>query len=520
MHRPSSRIATRHPSRVMSLGARLGSFSHALRDPRRCPAGGTRDSGTGARCRRGGRAAHRRLRSAARGRSARPSASPTPAGACSGGSTGSARSWRGRARGTSLSQLRKRLRRLRAWCATSSPTSSSSSRDAGRPALRAAVRARPGPGGISAPPAWDRRTKCSLVAVLDSGTQYDHPDLKDNIWHNSGETKNNGKDDDRNGYVDDYYGADVTDEQGQRRRRRRPRHARRGDHRRPRGQRRGHRRRVLVGEGHAGPVHGLAAGGARRRTPSPGSTTRSTRARRSSTARSARRRSPRRCRTRSKHAQDKGVLLVVAAGNDGDSIESKPVYPASFTNGNILTVAATTQRDSLASFSNYGSKSVDLAAPGDDIHSTYPKSAYKSLDGTSMAAPLVAAAAAMLRAADSDLSYKDLRSALKATVDPLPALAGQDGDGRADQPGTGPRSRVVAAGRSGRRPARPPLEERRGTARRRGRRSRRSACRARRPATRRRRARACRRGRGPDPDALVGTLARHVLAAPSRRRAR
>ena len=101
------------------------------------------------------------------------------------------------------------------------------------------------------------------------------------------------------------------------------------------------------------------------------------------------------------------------------------MYPASFTNGNILTVAATTQRDSLASFSNYGSKSVDLGAPGDDIQSTYPKSKYKSLDGTSMAAPLVAAAAAMLRAADSDLSYSDLRSALKATVDPLPGLAGK-----------------------------------------------------------------------------------------------
>jgi subtilisin family serine protease len=126
-----------------------------------------------------------------------------------------------------------------------------------------------------------------------------------------------------------------------------------------------------------------------------------------------------------KAAQDKGVLLVVAAGNDGHSIDAHPVYPASFTNGNLLVVAATTARDTLADFSNYGSKSVDLAAPGDGVQSTYPKSSYRSLSGTSMAAPMVAGAAAMLRAADSSLSYKELRSALKETVDPLPALDGR-----------------------------------------------------------------------------------------------
>jgi subtilisin family serine protease len=101
------------------------------------------------------------------------------------------------------------------------------------------------------------------------------------------------------------------------------------------------------------------------------------------------------------------------------------MYPASFTNGNILAVAATTARDTLADFSNYGSKSVDLAAPGDGVYSTYLGSGYKALDGTSMAAPLVAGAAAMLRAADSGLSYKDLRAALKDAVDPLPALKGK-----------------------------------------------------------------------------------------------
>ena len=64
-------------------------------------------------------------------------------------------------------------------------------------------------GAIAAPQAWDARTSCSKVATLDSGVQYSHPDLAGNIWHNPHEIKDNGKDDDHNGYVDDYYGVDV-----------------------------------------------------------------------------------------------------------------------------------------------------------------------------------------------------------------------------------------------------------------------------------------------------------------------
>ena len=326
--------------------------------------------------------------------------------------------------GTSVSQLRERLRRLRLVRYVEPDFILEKSATPDDPLYAQQYALGSGSGGISAPPAWDQRTKCSLVAALDSGTQYDHPDLKDNVWHNSHEKKNNGKDDDRNGYVDDYYGADVTDGSGSG------------------GDENGHGTHVagiVAGRGDNGAgiagacwsgklmpirfmdsrgrgstsdaVAGLEYAvheGAKIVNCSFGSTSKSSA-----------------LQDAVKHAQNKGVLLVVAAGNDGDSIESHPVYPASFTNGNILTVAATTQRDALASFSNYGSKSVDLGAPGDNIQSTYPKSKYKSLDGTSMAAPLVAAAAAMLRAADSDLSYSDLRSALKATVDPLPGLAGK-----------------------------------------------------------------------------------------------
>ena len=125
------------------------------------------------------------------------------------------------------------------------------------------------------------------------------------------------------------------------------------------------------------------------------------------------------------YAKKKGVLLVVAAGNDGDDIDSKPTYPASYTSSNIITVAATTQLNQLASFSNYGKSGVDLGAPGDKIVSTYLGSTYKTLSGTSMAAPLVAATAAMLRSQNGDLTYSELRSAIRNHVIATSPLAGK-----------------------------------------------------------------------------------------------
>ena len=122
------------------------------------------------------------------------------------------------------------------------------------------------------------------------------------------------------------------------------------------------------------------------------------------------------------YAQDKNVLLVVAAGNDGDNIEKEPLYPASYTDSNILAVAASTSTDTLASFSNYGSTSVDVAAPGDDIYSTYLGGGYKVLSGTSMAAPYAAGVAALLRKQESDATYGQLRKAIREKVDKPPAL--------------------------------------------------------------------------------------------------
>jgi thermitase len=282
----------------------------------------------------------------------------------------------------------------------------------------------PSGADVAAPLAWNRATKCSKVAVLDSGVDKDHPDLRSNLWINKGEVSGNGKDDDHNGYVDDYYGVNILKGKGS----------------------------GLDDNGHGTHVAGIIAAAGNNDagvsgicwkasvmsvkfldSRGRGGTSDAVEAidyaihedakiincsfgtsSKSSALQDA-----------VEHAKAHDALLVVAAGNDGEDIEKHPSYPASFTDGNILTVAASTPADTLADFSNFGSKSVDVAAPGDDILSTVRGGSYGTKSGTSMAAPLVAGAAAMLRQADSKATYGDLRTALRTDVDKPPALNGK-----------------------------------------------------------------------------------------------
>ena len=118
-----------------------------------------------------------------------------------------------------------------------------------------------------------------------------------------------------------------------------------------------------------------------------------------------------------------GQLVVTAAGNSSSDIDAIPEYPAAYDLPNIISVAATTQDDHLAVFSNYGAANVDVAAPGEHILSTLP-GGYGFADGTSMASPHVAGVAALLLAAHPTWTVSQIRDRILATVRPIKSLTG------------------------------------------------------------------------------------------------
>jgi thermitase len=276
---------------------------------------------------------------------------------------------------------------------------------------------------IDAPTAWGTRSSCAKVAILDTGIDTDHPDLKSNVYK-SEDKPNNGKDDDKNGYVDDTYGYNTINGKGS------------GED----------------DDGHGTHVSGIVGGRGNNdvgvsgtcwstkllavkfmNSRGKGSTSDAIEgidyavkqgfkiincsfgsSSKSSSLKDA-----------VDYAQDHNALLVVAAGNDSENIDKHPLYPASYGDSNILAVAATTSTDTLASFSNFGSEAVDVAAPGDSIYSTYLGGGYRVLSGTSMAAPYAAGVAALLRKQESNATYGNLRYAIRHKVDKPPALNGK-----------------------------------------------------------------------------------------------
>lgn len=124
-------------------------------------------------------------------------------------------------------------------------------------------------------------------------------------------------------------------------------------------------------------------------------------------------------------ANDNGMLFPVAAGNNKSNNDTTAYYPANYDVPNVVAVAATDNRDLLASFSNYGLTTVDLGAPGVNILSTYPSNRYAWMSGTSMATPHVAGAAALVLSACGALAPSSLKDVLLANTDRVNSLVGK-----------------------------------------------------------------------------------------------
>lgn len=125
-----------------------------------------------------------------------------------------------------------------------------------------------------------------------------------------------------------------------------------------------------------------------------------------------------------KRAQQKGILFVAAAGNESNDIdkEGKKYFPGAYQLDNIITVAATDIRNNKIASSNWGLTNVDVAAPGNNIHSSMHNGQYGYLTGTSQATAFVTGLAALIKSANPSLTYTDIKDIIMASVDKVPGL--------------------------------------------------------------------------------------------------
>ncbi|MDP2713370.1 S8 family serine peptidase [Rheinheimera sp.] len=127
---------------------------------------------------------------------------------------------------------------------------------------------------------------------------------------------------------------------------------------------------------------------------------------------------------------DAGILFIAASGNDGGDADAAPMYPAAYDLDVIVSVASTDRNDNMSDFSNYGLTSVDLGAPGSAILSTIPGGGYATYSGTSMASPHVAGAAALLWSVNPEITPSEMKTILMDSGDSLPALEGKTVSGK------------------------------------------------------------------------------------------
>lgn len=285
---------------------------------------------------------------------------------------------------------------------------------------------------IDANLAWDVTTGSSSVVVgcIDTGIRKTHEDLAANIWTNPGEIAGNKKDDDGNGYKDDTWGwnfyantSNPNDDNGH------------GSHTAGTVGASGNNGKGIAGvawncklaalkflsrtgsgatSGAISAINYCVGKGIKLSNNSwggPGSSS---------------------LQTAIANAGAAGHLLVVAAGNGGsdgvgDNNDTVPTYPASYTNANILVVAAINNDGGLASFSNYGPTSCDVGAPGVMVASCYNSSntSYVYMDGTSMACPHVTGVAALVWSRYPAWTFSDVKNRIMSTTTATSSLSGK-----------------------------------------------------------------------------------------------
>lgn len=292
---------------------------------------------------------------------------------------------------------------------------------------------------INAPEMWKHiiGDKKIIIAVIDTGINYNHPDLKNNVWVNPGEIPGNGIDDDGNGVIDDVHGFNALENNGD----------------------------PMDDHGHGSHCAGIIGAQGQNAVGGSGvmqeATIISCRFLGASGEGSVEGAIDclnylRKLKTRSENPvniiatsnswggpenskaleeaiqlhQDEGILFLAAAGNETANNDVSSTYPANYPLANIIAVAATNHRDEKSWFSNYGKRTVHVSAPGEGILSTVLGRGYKKMDGTSMAAPFAAGLVGMIKAHNPSLSYIEVKNLLMAGGTPLPSLADNTVSGR------------------------------------------------------------------------------------------
>jgi thermitase len=263
---------------------------------------------------------------------------------------------------------------------------------------------------INVTKAWDltKGSRDIVIAVIDSGIDYNHPDLKDSVWVNEKELNGKpGVDDDGNGYIDDIYGYDFANNDGD----------------------------PLDDNGHGTHVSGIIAAahneiGVRGvmanakimslkflTAKGPGDTANALKGIEYAINNGAKIINnswgggdySQAMNDAFTKAAQKNIVIVVAAGNTNNDNDAKPMYPANYNVPGIISVGSLSMMDVKSSFSSFGKKSVHVFAPGNYIISTDVEQPYKWRSGTSMAAPFVTGAIGLLLSKESNLGVEDIK---------------------------------------------------------------------------------------------------------------